>query len=245
MNRKTLIITIGILLLVLVALMLAVLTPNARKAQRGPQKVMVTSTNLTLDIRYEYDTNLLVPVPSDPRAEFPLQLDGIDWGLYGKRIRGVGALLEVTPGPMLFDFVASQHTDTYENWYLFEMVEEHYEDATIKDKLAVHCEWVFQRNADSKEWPGYFPEAVKSGNQVQMESWAMFSNNDLFYFYTFSPSPIGEVKQAAVVEFLNSIEFGALLDSDKPRPSSENPEAGQAETDSGEPVPDGTLLPGE
>lgn len=237
MNRKILIATIGVLLLVLIALMLFVLTPIGRKAQGGQQKKMVTGTNPTLDIRYQYDSNLLVPGPNDPRSEYPFQLDGVDWGLYGKRIRGLGAMLETAPGAVLFDLVASEHTEAYEDWYRFEMVEEDYEDATIQGKLAVHCTWLFEKNEESKDWPDYFPESVKPGSKVHMHGWAMFSNNDLFYFYTFSPYPIGDAKQTAVIEVLNSIEFGALLGSDQPTIRSPEPQGELDQPDTDEPKP--------
>ncbi len=223
MNRKALIAVAGVLLVIFVALAVLVMKPTWQNVPKGPLALLVTGTNPTLDIRFEYDANILTPAPHDSRAEYPFQLDSNGWGLYGKRIRGGGAMLETAPGPMLYDFVASQHADTYVDWYKFEMLEEHYEDVSISGRPAVHCTWVFEKTTDSRDWPSYFPDSVKPGSQVAMQGWTVFSTNDLFFFYTFSPLPLGQAEQIAVVDLLNSIEYGALFGSDEPQVDSADP----------------------
>ena len=223
MNRTVLIAVAGGLVAIVAVLAAIVFKPAGPNGAPANQVQLATGTNPTLDIRFKYDPAVLSPAPHDSRAEYPLQLDGQGWGLYGKRIRGLGAMLETIPGPLLYDYVASQHADTYEDWYKFEMLEEEYEDTTIGGRPAVHCTWVFGRTADSRDWPGYFPDAVKAGEQVHMQGWSVFSNNDLFFFYTFSSEPIGDADLGAVVDLLNSLEYGALFGSDEPQPGRGEP----------------------
>lgn len=166
-----------------------------------------------LDLRYGYDAAVFTPAPYDAHAEFPLRLDGKDFSFYGKRIRGVGKMLEREPASMLYDFVGSQDADVFEKYYGLTKTKEVYEDAKIEGKLGLHTTLAFEYTADSTGWPKYFPDSVKSGKVANLEGWVLFSDEDLFYFYAVAAKPLTDAERNACTQVLNSLEFSALTGS--------------------------------
>lgn len=190
------------------------------------------ATNLALDLRYTYDANVLAPAPYDERAEFPLQLDGAGFSFYGKRLRGLGDLLQKDPaeapeekltlGPLLYDLIGSMHAAAFEDWYKLELVgEPDHEDATIGGRLALHQRLTYRITADSPGWPPYFPavfaaEEEAAGEdaaprEAYIEGWALFTESDLFFFYAVAAEPFTVERRALCTALLDSLEFDAVL----------------------------------
>jgi len=192
-------------------------------------------TNLALDVRYSYDPSLLTPAPFISRAEYPLRLDGQDFSFYGKRIRGLGKMLVKDPAPLLYDFVGSQHMESFEEWFGLELVQDPlYEDAEIQGKLGLHQQYIYRRTAHSRGWPTYFPDCVTGGGSgaaadnagdslsgrlaanrgseyAYVEGWALFTADDLFFFQAVSPEELTDAERQACLDVLNSMQFDVLL----------------------------------
>lgn len=206
-------------------------------------------TNLALDVRFSYDPSMLVPAPFDSRAEYPLRLDGPGFSFYGKRIRGLGKMLAKAPAPMLYDFVGSQHMESFEQWFGLELVQDPlYEDAQIQGKLGLHQQYIYRRTAKSRGWPTYFPNCVtaagtgdeksetgksvaerlaaNSGSEyAYIEGWALFTADDLFFFQAVSPEELTDAQRQACLDVLNSMEFNVLLATPQPPADEESPSA--------------------
>jgi len=232
--RRILLLAIAALLLLgVIVVALAVLRPGGA-GRRASQAVLAEATNLALDVRYTYNPALLTPAPFDNRAEYPLRLDGADFSFYGKRIRGLGKMLVKDPAPLLFDFVGSQHMESFELWFGLELVSEPvYEDAQINGRLGLHQSYVYRRTAESRGWPTYFPASVtkadsaadaadsaalkdrlaaKQGAEIAyVEGWALFTDNDLFFFQAVSPAELTTEQRQACLDVLNSMQFDVLL----------------------------------
>ena len=185
------------------------LAPKLSKGRPGKIET-VSGTNPAMNIRYSYNPQVFTQAPYDERREYPLQLDAQGWSLHGKRLAGLGIMLEGAPAPMLYDFVASQHAEMYEDWYKLERVMEEYEDARIQGRLAVHCRWRYNRTAETTELPYYLPDSVRNGDVLETEGWALFTKEDLFFFYTFSAEQLTDGQRSEVISVLESISFNAL-----------------------------------
>ena len=59
---------------------------------------------------------------------------------------------------------------------------------------------------------------AKSGgaDKAFVESWALFTKNDLFYFYAVSPEELSHSERDAVIDVINSMQFDAVLGNAKP-----------------------------
>jgi hypothetical protein len=146
------------------------LSQGASNIIAGPR---AHGTNPALDVRFQYDPRVLEPAPYSSSAEFPLQLNAADWSFYGKRIRGAGDMLAKDPGPMLYDFVASQQDDVFGSWYKLKLEgKPMYEDARLQRRLGVHTVTVYNRAPESRGWPAYFPASVtgetEEGNSADL-----------------------------------------------------------------------------
>jgi hypothetical protein len=177
-----------------------------------------TASNPALDVRFTYDGAALTLADFDPAAEFALRLDGADWSFYGKRIQGLGAMLGKDPAPMLYDFVGSQHNDVFESWYGLKPVGEPlYEDVKLGGKLGLHTRHAYALASGSRGWPEYFPASVtgksggKTAQQASVEGWALFTAEDLFFFYAVAPQPLTERQLELCEAIIRSMQFGAVL----------------------------------
>lgn len=234
-GRRTLLIAAAALLLAVVVVAAFVLLRAPAGETRQPPPDPVTGTNLALDVRLIYDAHVFIPAPFDDRAEYPLRLDADGFSFYGKRIRGLGRMLTKDPAPLLYDFVGSQHVESFEQWFGLEPVGEPlYEDATIGGALGLHQQLTYRKTAKSRGWPSYFPPAVVAprGEQAEaepdgsyaggmarstgvdvawIEGWALFTANDLFFFQAISAQPLTEEQRGACTAMLDSMEFDVLL----------------------------------
>jgi len=233
-TRRILLLGIAaVLLLGLVAVTLVLVLPG-RSNRSSRSAKPVEATNLALDVRYSYNPSVFTPAPFNGRAEYPLRLDGAKFSFYGKRIRGLGKMLVKDPAPLLYDFVGSQHMESFELWFGLEQVQEPvYEDAKINGRLGLHQRFIYRRTPESRGWPTYFPASVtkadtKSGsaknapleerlatkqgaNIAYVEGWALFTDNDLFFFQAVSPEELTAEERQACLDVLNSMEFDVLL----------------------------------
>ena len=94
MTRRQIVLIV--LALVLVAAVLSLAANALRRgviSTTGGEHQTVQSTNLALDVRYDYALGGLEPAPFDDRAEYPLRLDAAEWSFYGKRIQGLQPML--------------------------------------------------------------------------------------------------------------------------------------------------------
>ncbi|HES58409.1 MAG TPA: hypothetical protein ENO21_03160 [Firmicutes bacterium] len=215
------------LVLILAVAVIWLLTAELGGGGAAGRTELRTGTIPGLDLRYGYDPAVFTPAPYDGRAEFPLRLDAEGFSFYGKRIRGAGLLLEQAPQSQLYDFVGTEDAEVFESYYGLKRTFEKYEDADIGGKLALHTRLTFEYTQLSVGWPSYFPDSVKAGQVAHLEGWALFSAEDLFYFYAVAPEPLAEDQRSACLEVLNSLEFNALLGSDTPE--LEEPDAEPAE----------------
>jgi hypothetical protein len=226
-RRPTLLIAASILLLVLAAAITWLLTHGAAGGYRA--KKPMTASNPALNVRFTYDASVFKPAPYDGRAEFPLRLDADTFSFYGKRIRGIGTFLAREPGPMLYDFVGTQHEDVFTYYRLEPVGETRYEDADLGGELGLHTTATYRQVDASIGLPGYFPAAVQEGSEFTVESWARFSDNDLFYFYAISAAPLGSGERAACDAVIDTLRFDALAADDlapsEPAPTVEDKEA--------------------
>jgi len=241
MKTRTVLLAAAAVLLLLVLVCVFLLSPLNPAVKRAQAARLAEGTNLGLDVRFTYNADLLAPAPFDSRAEYPLRLDGETFSFYGKRIRGLGTMLARDPAPLLYDFVGSQHVESFEQWFGLKQVGEPlYEDATIGGRLGLHQQLVYQRTAESRGWPSYFPKAVteqggrdapadaakvvdrlavQSGAEVAyIEGWVLFTESDLFFFQAISPRSLTGVERQACTDLLDSMEFDVLLG-----PSAEEP----------------------
>jgi len=209
-SRRMMVIVALALAVVLVALVAWIISAGISHSELGGSGNLATATNPALDVRYSYDPAVFTPAPYDERGEYPLQLDAESWSLHGKRIAGLGRALGQAPAPIVYDFVASQHAEMYEDWYKLERTREEYEDATIQGRLAVHCSWTYQRTPESGILPPYMPQAVRESEVIESEGWALFTDRDLFFFYTFGTKPLTDDLRAAVLQVLESMQFNVL-----------------------------------
>ena len=53
-------------------------------------------------------------------------------------------------------------------------------------------------------------------NKAYVESWAMFTKHDLFYFYAISAAPLTRVQRQAALDVINSMQFDAVLGATAP-----------------------------
>ena len=234
MGRRALLISAAVLLAVVIAAAFVLLRAPSGETRRPPPDP-VTGTNLALDVRLIYDANVFSPAPFDDRAEYPLRLDADGFSFYGKRIRGLGRLLAKDPAPLLYDFVGSQHVESFERWFGLEPVGEPlYEDATIGGRLGLHQQLTYRKTPQSRGWPTYFPPAVIAphGEQEQtdpeggyagrmargtgvdvayIEGWALFTDSDLFFFQAISAEPLTAAQRDACTAVMDSMEFDVLL----------------------------------
>ncbi len=210
MKTSPVLITAAVVLVILIAAVSWLFTQKPAGSSQVVWQI-VEATNLALDVRYTYDPTVFTPAPFDSRAEYPFWLDAGEWGLYGKRIRGIGALLTRDPGPMLYDFVGSQNVNVYDETYMLERTDEVYEDAYLNDRLILHCKLAYKKTPETPGWPAYFPESVMLGQEVHLLGWVFFSDKDLFYFYAISPQPVSEEHKLACHHVLESLEFEAVV----------------------------------
>jgi len=201
------------LVIVLAIAVVWLLTSEVSRGGRPVQVELRTGTCPGLDLRYSYNPAVFTPAPYDGHAEFPLRLDAEGFSFYGKRIRGIGKMLEREPASLLYDFVGSQDAEVFEKYYGLKRTQEVYEDAQIEGKLGLHTKLAFEYTADSTGWPKYFPEHVKSGKEAHLEGWVLFSAEDLFYFYAVAAKPLTEAERAACTQVLDTLEFNALTGS--------------------------------
>lgn len=243
--RRALLVAAALLLLLVVVVVVFLLVSPGGTGLRLRQAKLVEGTNLALDVRYSYDPSVFTPAPFVSRAEYPLRLDARTFSFYGKRIRGLGKMLVKDPAPLLYDFVGSQHMESFELWFGLELVEDPlYEDAQIRGKLGLHQRYIYRRTAQSRGWPNYFPECVTtaggnssadSGDSVAdrlaanrgteyafVEGWALFTDDDLFFFQAVSPEELTEVQRQACLDVLNSMQFDVLLAPPEPAGDSED-----------------------
>jgi hypothetical protein len=220
-----------VILAVAVVWLLTAELGSGRAPAATPQ--LRTGTCPGLDLRYGYDPAVFAPAPYDGHAEFPLRLDAEHFSFYGKRIRGIGKILQREPASLLYDFVGSQDAEVFEKYYGLKKTEEVYEDAKIEGKLGLHTRLTFQDTKESKDWPRYFPDRVKAGKVAHLEGWVLFSAEDLFYFYAVAAKPLTDAERAACTQVLDSLEFSALTGSGEVEPEGaqrgvqEPPKAGQ------------------
>jgi hypothetical protein len=167
-------------------------------------------------VRFTYDASVFKPAPYDGRAEFPLRLDADTFSFYGKRIRGIGKLLARDPGPLLYDFVGTQHEDVFTYYRLEPVGEPRYEDADLGGELGLHTTATYRQADPSIGLPPYFPEAVKEQSEITVEGWAAFSDADLFYFYVVSAGPLGSRERAACEAVIDTMRFNALAADELP-----------------------------
>lgn len=242
----------AVLLLAVILIMLVLFAPGSRGI-RGSFAKQAEATNLELDVRFSYDPSLLTPAPFDSRAEYPLRLDGEHFSFYGKRIRGLGKFLVKEPAPLLYDFVGSQHMESFEQWFGLELMEEPvYEDAQLGGHLGLHQLYIYRRTEKSKGWPIYFPDCVTAAgvdedpedNQTvsgrlaadsgadiaYIEGWALFSPNDLFFFQAVSPAKLTEEQRQACLDIMDSMQFDVLL---SPSPAAESDQPAPPATENG------------
>jgi len=245
-SRRMLLLAIAALLLLGVIAVALILVLPGNIGQQSRKSEPVEATNLALDVRYSYDPSLLTPAPFSGRAEYPLRLDGTNFSFYGKRIQGLGKMLVKDPAPLLYDFVGSQHMESFELWFGLELVKEPlYEDAQISGRLGLHQQFIYRRTADSRGWPTYFPASVTkadtaadanadaplaerlAANQgaeiAYVEGWALFTTNDLFFFQAVSPAELTAEERQACLDVLNSMEFDVLLSPPEPDNNGETP----------------------
>lgn len=228
----------GVLLVITVAA--AILVWRAEFATGSSrQQELVVATNLTLDIRFGFDPSVFAAPSHDPRAEYPLRLDAEGWSFYGKRIGGLGRLLAKDPAPLLYDFVGSQHMENLERYYgLVPVGEPVYADVKIGGRLGLHQQLIYRRTAESRGWPSYFPRSVTGGRPTAefqsieeyrqrsiesqlainggaetayIEGWALFTENDLFFFMAVSPAELTAGQRTACMDVLDSMRFDVLL----------------------------------
>lgn len=212
------------LVVILAVAVIWLLTAEIGGGGPGGRTDLRTGTIPALDLRYGYDQAVFTPAPYDGRAEFPLRLDAAGFSFYGKRIRGAGLLLEQTPQSQLYDFVGTEDAEVFETYYGLKRTFEKYEDARIGGKLALHTRLTFEYTELSVGWPSYFPDNVKAGKTAHLEGWALFSAEDLFYFYAVASQPLTDGQRAACTEVLNSLEFNALLGGGEPQTEQRAPE---------------------
>ncbi len=232
----------GILLLLLLGALFMLLRPGGSGGGRRQHGKLASGSNLALDLRYSYDPLMLRPADYDGTAEFPLQLDGADFGFYGKRIRGAGKILAKEPGPVLYDFVGSQHSEVFEFWYKLEpLAEPAYEDCELQGRLGLHQKLAYKLGPDSPGWPRYFPDSLRGalqedgsrsggGDTAYIEGWALFGTEDLYFFYAVAPRELTGDERAALVAMINGMQFNALgADSASP-PAADDKDKGDEET---------------
>jgi len=215
-------------------------------ARRGFGRGTLTGTNLALDVRFSYDSGLLTPAPYVADDEFPLRLDAASFSFYGKRLQGIGAMLAKQPGPLLYDFVGSQEADEFERWYKLRLASKPvYEDATIGGRLALHQQMTYELAGAQSFWPPYFPATVRQGNQACIEGWALFTDQDLFFFYAIGAQPLTSEQRAACVKLLNSLKFGAVApgEAETPAPPAQSEAPSQAQPPVSAPPEDQTSPP--
>ncbi|MBN2081351.1 hypothetical protein JW859_03995 [bacterium] len=251
MKTRTILLAAAAVLMLLVLVFVFLFSPLNPIKQRAQAARLAEGTNLGLDVRFTYNADLLTPAPFDARAEYPLRLDGDTFSFYGKRIRGLGAMLERDPAPLLYDFVGSQHVEAFEQWFGLEQLGEPlYEDAQIGGRLGLHQVMVYQRTAQSRGWPSYFPKsvteqgeqeapataeevvdrlAVQSGVEVAyIEGWVLFTDSDLFFFQAISPRKLSGAERQACTDLLDSMQFDVLLGSPEEEPAAEAAEPAPA-----------------
>ncbi|MCC7478294.1 hypothetical protein IT575_07515 [bacterium] len=211
----------AVLLLALIGAVL-LLARQGNGSARNASRRLSSGSNLALDLRYSYDAQFLQPGEYDGAAEFPLRLDGAEFSFYGKRIRGAGKILAREPGPVLYDFVGSQHTEVFEFWYKLEPEgEPKYEDAQLQGRLALHQSMKYKLGPDSRGWPRYFPDSLRGSLQpdgsrsggadtAHIEGWVLFGSEDLYFFYAIGPRELSESERVAMVALINSMQFNAL-----------------------------------
>jgi len=251
MNPRGLLISIALLFAVVVVVAIVWLLNAPSQRARPVPRELVTGTNPAMNLRYQYDAAVLAPAPYDDRAEYPLRLDGDGFSFYGKRLKGVGRWLAKDPAPVLYDFVAQEHVETYEQWFGLEPAAEPlYEDATISGRLGIHQQLAYRRTESSLGWPSFFPGSVTGGlpepelqtieeyrrrsvsgrlyiaggsQLAYIEGWAVFSDTDLFFFQTVSPAALSSQQREACELVLSTLEFNALLDETIPPEPTEQP----------------------
>lgn len=217
----------AILLLALGCSIFWLLSQNGGGSTRRPAKAGF-GTNLALDLRYTYDAAVFRPVDYDGTAEFPLELEGSDFNFYGKRIRGAGKILAREPGPILYDFVGSQHSEVFEFWYKLEpQGKPKYEDCTLQGRLGLHQNMVYLRTPESRGWPPYFPDSLRGDLQedgsrsggadtAYIEGWTLFGSEDLFFFYAIGPRQLSAAELESCTALINSMQFNAIGASEEP-----------------------------
>lgn len=215
MTRARVLINFSAVLVVLALLAVLLLVFGPRfGGSGGARRGGLSGSNPALDIRYKYDPQLFTPAPFVANEEFPLRLDATGFSFYGKRVQGLGAMLAKAPGPLLYDFVGSQQADAFELWYRLKPVGQPlYEDATLGQRLALHQVFTYELGGEDSFWPEYFPETVKLQDKAYLEGWALFSDEDLFFFYAVAMRPLTTEQRAGCLRVLNSLEFNALLGS--------------------------------
>ena len=222
MNTRAVLIGIAAALAVLLLAALAWLALNPR-VSGGAAAVRpgstATASNPALDVRFSYDSGRFRPAPYDPRAEYPLQLDGDGFSFYGKRIRGAGALLAKDPGGMLYDFVGSEHLESFVQYYnLIPAGEPLYEDAEIAGRLGLHQQAQYDFGRDSL-WPYYFPaqfQETPPPASAFIEGWAVFTEQDLFFFQAVGVKPLTPEQRVACQQVMDSLQFNAVLGGAEP-----------------------------
>jgi hypothetical protein len=220
MRRPALYVAAGSAALLLLAALAWLMLQGSGGVGGGPR---ATATNPALDARYTYDSAVFTPAPYDPNAEYPLRLDAEDFSFYGKRIRGLGTMLGKDPGSLLYDFVGSEHNAEYETWYRLKPVEPPvYEDTQLQRGLALHSRLAFERTADSRPWPAWFPAQYQSAStappRAYIESWALFTDRDLWFFTVVSPEPLTARQRGLSESVINNAKFDALLGGATPQP---------------------------
>ncbi len=215
-RRTGLLLAAGVLALGLIGALLWLLLAGG--GRRGPSVSgpSAQATNPALNVRFSYSTRHFTLAPYNGRAEFPLRLDAValdgvsPFGLYGKRLGGLGRMLGQDPAPMLYDFAGAQSDAMFiDNYGLKPLHDPRYEDAKIGGKLALHQQLSFSREA-SAPWPVFFPPALQSATEAYIEGWTLFTADDLFYFYAVSAKPLEDGPRHACLGVLNSLEFNAV-----------------------------------
>lgn len=232
-----------LLLVLLIAAIIWLLRPAGQHGAVAGGSKPGFGSNLALDLRYSYDSQLFKPAAYDGAAEFPLRLDSADFSFYGKRIRGAGKLLVKEPGPVLYDFVGSQHAEVFEYWYKLEpQGAAQYDDIQLQGRLGLHQSMVYKRTAESRGWPPYFPDSLRGlldstgkrsggSDTAYVEGWTLFGTEDLYFFYCIGSRQLSPKERDSVVAMINGLQFGAL--------GAENGSAGDGkpETDDGKGAP--------
>ncbi len=217
MNTRAVLIGVAAVLALLIIAALAWLGLGGRAGglAQGRAGVQAAASNPALDVRYTYNTGVFTPAPYEPRGEYSLRLDGAGFSFYGKRIRGVGRMVDTSRiGGMLYDFVGAEHLESFEKYYnLVPAGEPNYEDAQIGGRLGLHQQAQYNFTGSSA-WPEYFPaqfQETPPPASAFVEGWAVFTEQDLFFFQAVGVHELTSEQRAACQQVMDSLQFGAVL----------------------------------